>query len=176
MRRWVLGEFTSSEALLACVRALRERGFRRLDLYSPFPLEEAPEALGLPPSRIGWVALAAGLGGALFAYVAQGFTNAVDWPLIVGSRPMHAAPAFIPITFELGVLSASGAIFFGLLALFGFPRVAHPVFELEAFKSATSDGFWVSVTFDGADPEVERALEALRTLGARQVSVLEEPA
>lgn len=174
MRRWVLGEFGTDRALLAGVRALREQGFRRMDCYSPFPLEEAPEALGLPPTRVGWLALAAGLGGGAFAYLAQWFTNAVDWPIVIGSRPLHSAPSNVPITFELAVLGASVTIFIALMALFGFPRVAHPVFELEAFKSASIDGFWVSVTLD--DEDAGRAVEALRALGARQVSVVEEPA
>ena len=76
--------------------------------------------------------------------------RAFDWPLNVGNRPPHSAPAFIPVTFELGVLFASLAIFFGLLGgYFGFPRSHHPVFEVEAFRSATIDALWLSAEVDG---------------------------
>lgn len=173
MRRWVLAEFGSEAQLLEGVRSLRAQGFRRLDTYTPFPLPEVDEALGLRPSPVGWVALAAGLGGALFGFLVQAFTHAVDWPLIVGSRPFLSSAAFVPITFELGVLSAALAISGALMVLFGFPRVAHPILALEAFRSASVDRFWVSVTTE-ADEVARRAEEALRALGARQVSVLEE--
>lgn len=171
----MLAEFASEAPLLAAARHLRAEGFRRLDLHSPFPLPEAEEILELPPSRVGWWALVAGLAGTAGVYVVQWYVNAVDWPLIVGSRPFHSAPAFIPIAFELGVLTASGTIFVALMALFGFPRVEHPVFRLEAFRSATIDGFWLSVTSDGSPDEAARAHHLLSALSPRNLAVLEEP-
>ncbi|XXF78120.1 DUF3341 domain-containing protein [Myxococcaceae bacterium GXIMD 01537] len=175
MRRWVLGEWGSEEALREAARRLRAEGWRGLDGYSPFPVEGLDEALGLDaPSPLPVLTLAAGLGGAAFAFVTQAFTNAVDYPLIVGSRPLFSAPTNIPITFELGVLSAALTIFGSLLALFGFPRVAHPVFEVEAFRSASVDGFWLSVTVEGDEGEAKRAEEALRAAGAGLVQVVEE--
>ena len=175
MRYWVLGEYGSQEALKAAVRRLRGEGWRRMDAYTPFPVDGLEEALELKASTpVPLLALVAGLGGAGFAYLTQWFTNAVDYPLIVGGRPLNSPPTHIPITFELGVLSAALTIVGTLLVLFGFPRVAHPVFHLEAFKSATVDGFWVSVTVDGGREEASRAEEALRAAGARQVSVVEE--
>lgn len=140
-------------------------------------MEGLEEALGLKPSSpVPLLALAAGLGGAAFAYVTQWFTNAIDYPINVANRPLHSAPTHIPITFELGVLSASLAIFGGLMVLFGFPRVTHPVFHVESFRNASVDGFWVSVTVDGEREEARRAETALRTAGAKWVSVVEEAA
>lgn len=175
MRYWVLGEFSTEGTLKEAAKRLRGEGWTRLDAYTPFPVEGLEEALELQPrSPVPLLGLAAGLGGATFAYVTQWFTNAVDYPLIVGSRPLHSPPTHIPITFELGVLSASLMIFGALLVLFGFPRVAHPVFKLEAFKSASIDGFWLSITLDGEREETRRAEEALKAAGAAQVSVVEE--
>lgn len=173
MRWWVLGEFTSEDALLAAVTRLRADGFTGLDAHSPVPVEGLSEALHLPPSRLPLLALLGGLLGAALGYGIQWFTNAVDWPLNVGGRAPHSAPAFIPITFETGVLMASGVIFASLIALFGFPRLSHPVFELEAFKSASIDGFWVSLAT--RDPATrDRGMEALRSLGARELGVVED--
>lgn len=175
MRYWVLGEYGSEEALKDAAKRLCGEGWRRMDAYTPFPVEGLEEALELKPGTpVPMFALVAGLGGAGFAYVTQWFTNAVDYPLIVGSRPLNSPPTNIPITFELGVLAAALTIFGVLLVLFGFPRVAHPVFHLEAFKSATVDGFWMSLTVDGGREEARRAEDALRAAGARQVSVVEE--
>ncbi|RKG81799.1 DUF3341 domain-containing protein [Corallococcus exercitus] len=173
-RHWVLGEFTSSDALVAALKALRAKGFMQLDAHTPFPVEETFEALGLKRSWLPPLTLAAGLGGAAFAYVAQWFTNAVDYPLDVGGRPLHSVPTNLPITFELGVLSAALMVFGALMVLFGFPHVTHPVFDVESFRSASVDGFWASVAVDAEDaPAVEAAL---RELGARQVSVVDEGA
>lgn len=172
MKHWVLGEFHSPERLLEAAKALRERGFVRLDAYSPFPVEGLEEVLEMKSSRLPALGLVAGLSGAVGAYVIQWFTQAVDWKIDVGGRPFHSAPAFIPITFETGVLAAAGAVFFGMFVVCGLPRVTHPLFELESFRSATVDGFWVSVTVDEA-AHLESVSEALRSLGAQQVSQVE---
>jgi len=119
------------------------------------------------------VALAAGVTGAVSGYLLQWYTVGYLWPLNVGNRPPHSPPAFIPVTFELGVLFASLAIFIGLLGgYFGFPRVHHPVFEVEAFRSASIDGLWLSAEVDGADAEALAA--ELERLGARNVSIVPE--
>jgi hypothetical protein len=172
-RYWVLGEFPTEGELLEAVGILRSSGFKGLDAHSPVPIEGMSEALELPPSRIPQVALAAGLGGAALGYTLQWFTNAVDWPLNVGGRLTHSAPSFIPITFETGVLMCGGAIVASLIALFGFPRLSHPVFELEAFRTASIDGFWISLATEDADVR-ERGLTALRELGANQIGVVED--
>jgi len=95
----------------------------------------------------------------------------VDWPLNVGNRPPHSPPAFIPVTFELGVLFASLSIFFGLLfAYFKFPRVHHPVFEVEEFRSASIDRLWLSAAVGRT--EADGVAAELRRLGARSVSIV----
>jgi hypothetical protein len=168
----VLGEFPDEAALLAATRALRARGQDRLDIHSPYPLHGADEALGLRRSTVPVVALIAGITGAISGYVLQWWTVGVNWPLNVGNRPPHSPPAFIPVTFELGVLFSALSIFFGLLlAYFRFPRVHHPVFEVEAFRSATIDGLWLSAEVTPAD--AEGVAGELRGLGARNVSVVE---
>src|SRR4051812_1939293 len=107
-RRWFLGEFATPEGLLDAIRELRKRGPRgELDTYSPYPLHDAPEAIGLPRSKIPLFVLGGGLTGTIVAYLMQWWCNAVDYPINVGGRPPQSPPAFIPIVFELGVLLAS---------------------------------------------------------------------
>jgi hypothetical protein len=171
MKAYVLGEFEREHALLEAARSLRTRG--RLDIHSPYPLHGSDEALGLKRSTVPLVALVAGVTGALAGYGLQWYVNAFDWPINVGGRPPHSFPAFIPVTFELGVLFASLAIFVGLLAgYFGFPRTHHPVFEVEAFRSATIDALWLSAEVEAG--EAETFAQELRRLGARQVSIVPE--
>jgi hypothetical protein len=175
MTSWVLGEFADEAALLDAARALRAKGVGGLDLHSPYPLHGAEEALGLKRSTVPLVALVAGVTGAVSGYLLQWWTVGVDWPLNVGNRPPHSPPAFIPVTFELGVLFASLTIFFGLLfAYFRFPRVHHPVFEVEAFRSATIDGLWLSAAV--GREEADGVAADLRRMGARSVSIVPEEA
>jgi hypothetical protein len=169
----VLGAFPSTEGLLQAARYLRERGHRDLDTYSPYPLRGVDEALGLRPSRVPAFGLFGGIFGVCLAYGVQWWLNAVDYPIIVGDRPPHAPPSFIPITFELGVLLAALSIFFGLLFLMRLPQPYHPVFESESFATASTHELWLSV----AEPDraaADRAMEAMRQLGAEQLSLVEE--
>jgi hypothetical protein len=168
---YVLGEFSDDAALLEAARTLRAEGITSLDLHSPYPIHGAEEALGLRRSTVPLVTLIGGVTGAVSGYLLQWYTVGFDWPLNVGNRPPHSPPAFVPVTFELGVLFASLTIFFGLLfAYFRFPRVHHPVFEVEAFRSASIDGAWLSAAV--ADDRGETVAAALRRLGAAQVSVV----
>lgn len=172
MTRYVLGSFADEHRLLDAARTLRARGGATLDLHSPYPLHGAEEALGLRKSTVPRVALVAGITGAVTGYLLQWYTVAYDWPINVGNRPPHSAPGFIPVTFELGVLFAALTIFVGLLAAyFGFPRVHHPVFEVEAFRSATIDGLWLSAEVTG---DAETFAAELRKLGAVEVAIVPE--
>ena len=154
MRTFVLGEFTDSEQMITALRTLRESGETGLDAHSPYPLHGTSEALGLPKSRVPKFALGGGLLGVCTGYGMQWWMNAVDYPINVGGRPLHGPPGQIPITFEMGILFAAFAIFFGALGLFEFPRPYHPVFEDEEFRRASVGTFWV--TFPVAAHSVPR--------------------
>jgi Protein of unknown function (DUF3341) len=172
-RAWVMGSFPTPHAVVAAARELRRRGYADLDTYSPFPLEETTEALGLGPSRIPLFVTLGGFSGAASGYLLQWYCDAVSFPLSVGGRPLHSAPSFIPITFELTILFGAFGAFFGLFALLRLPRLHHPVFDAPGFVRATVDRYWISaVTTDAAKrAEIEGALSSL---GADEVTVVEE--
>jgi hypothetical protein len=144
----VLAEYETADAMLAALRALRAAGYTRLDIYTPYPIHGSDEALGLPRSKLPYIAFAAGMLGAAGAYLLQWWMNAVDYPLNVGGRPAHAAPAFIIITFEMGVLFAALAAFLSVFAFAKLPELWHPLFEVPGFERATIDRFWLSVDTD----------------------------
>ncbi len=168
----VLAEFRDETALCAAGRKLRELGHTRLDAHSPFPLHGADEALGLEKSLVPLIALVGGVGGAVTGYLMQTWMNGVDFAINVGNRLPHAPPANIPITFELGVLTSSLFIVVGLFALCGFPRTHHPVFEVEAFRTASVDGLWLSAEVEAG--QAAAVAEELTRLGGRQVSHVPE--
>jgi hypothetical protein len=169
----LLAELESPEALLAAARALRSLGYARLEAYSPYPVPGLEQALALPRSRIPWLALPLGALGGAVAYAGQYWLNGVLYPLNVGARPRHAAPALVPITFETTVLVAATATVIALFRACGLPRLWHPLFEIEGFERASIDRFFLIV--DAADPRFEpsRCAKALEGLGASRVVVLE---
>jgi hypothetical protein len=175
MKAWILGQFSTADAMLGAGRRLRELGYTDLDGYSPYPLHGMEEALGIPKSRIPLLVLGGGLTGAIGGYLMQWYLNAVVWPINVGGRPPHSPPSFIPITFELGILLGAFGAFFGLFLLLRLPRLHHPVFEAPEFRSASLDRYWLSVCPPIDAPLAERSqLEAqLKALGADLVSTVE---
>lgn len=169
MQSGLLAEFRTAEEMLEAARRLRSTGLVALDSFTPYPVHGLEEALGLRKSPVSKVVFAAGLTGALVAYFIQWFTNAVVYPLNVGGRPAHAAPAFVLITFETLVLFGGFSALFAVIGLSRLPRYWDPVFDVEGFESASIDRYWLGV--DEADPKFdERAItDVMSKCGALRV-------
>jgi len=170
----VVAEFDSPEALVAAASTMREKGFTRMDACTPFPVHGIDEALGLRRSPLGWFVLVGGLTGAALALLLQWWTGAVDYPLVIGGKPLFAFEPSIPITFELAVLLGAITAVGGMFALNGLPRFYHPLFEYEGFRNATNDRFLLAV--EAADPKfhLEETPELLKGLGAETTGVARE--
>jgi hypothetical protein len=151
MRTGLLAELRTPEEMVAAIVELRRRGYREIDAFSPYPVKGAEEALGLPRSRLDWIVFPIAMLGAALAYLLQWWCNAYDYPLNVGGRPPNSAPAFIPITFEMGVLSAAVSGCIAFLVLCRLPELYAPVFDVDGFRRAGIDRFWVGV--DDRDPQ-----------------------
>jgi hypothetical protein len=163
LRSGLLAEFDSPEALVRAYERLILAGFTRLSSFTPYPVRGL--VTKLPESKVPWIMLGAGLLGGGFGYLLQWWCNVRAYLINVGGRPLHSAPAFIPITFESAVLAAALAGFFVLLFFCGLPRLYHPVFTVDGFERASVDRFWLGV--DGDDPRYSDALaEDLAALGA----------
>lgn len=173
-QRVILGKYPSVDALYAAARALQAAGHSALDFYSPYPLPGSDEVLRLKKSPVPYVAGAAALVGVVSGVLMQWWMNDVDYAINVGNRNAVPSPTWMPVTFELGVLLAGVSIFFGLMALFRFPKPYDPLFEVEGFRSATIDALWLSVAVK-AD-EVPVVSEELRKLGAAEVELVPEEA
>jgi len=154
----LVAEFSDPAALLHAVERLREHGYRRLDTFTPFPVHGMDRAMGLPPSKLGFIVFATGSLGALTGFLLQWWTSAVDYPIAISNKPLFAWEPSIPIIFELTVLfSALGAVG-GMLALNGLPRPYNPLFFSDRLGRATDDGFFLHV--GAADGRFDRAATA----------------
>jgi len=140
-----LAEFATVDAMRGAVRALRAKGYTRLETYSPYPVPDVLALLDAPRSRLPLAVFVGGLAGAVVSYVVQWYADAWSYPLNVGGRPAHATTAFIPSTFEGTILAAALTAFVGLLVILRLPRPWKPVFEIDGFERATIDRFWVAV-------------------------------
>ncbi len=165
----VMAEFSTPEALVAAARELRARGYRELDAFTPYPVHGLEQALGLRRSPLNWLVLPFAAFGAGAGYLVQWLCNAVDYPLNVGGRPPNSAPAFIPVTFEMGVLAGSLAAIVILFGLCRLPELSNPLFAVDGFERASIDRFWLAI--GEADPALDpgAAARELELLGAARV-------
>ncbi len=166
----LMAEFEHLEDLIHACELARERGFSRLDAYSPFPVHEISDALGFRRSRVALITLIGGIIGCFSGFFMQYWMSAVSYPLNVGGRPLNSWPSFIPITFEMTVLFAALSAVLGMLALNGLPRPNHPVFNVERFAFATRDRFFLCIEADDPIFDLSHTRQFLEGLHSREVS------
>lgn len=163
--RGLLALYDNPDALIHAAANAREHGFEGMDAYTPYPVHGLSEALGLRKSWVPYVTLAMGLSGAALGLGFQIWTSAIDWPLIVGGKPMVSLPAFIPVTFECGVLLGGTMTLAALLVACGLPNFNAPVLD----RNLTNDRFALFIPEAGPEGSTERALRFLKSTGPVEV-------
>jgi hypothetical protein len=161
----LMAEFDAPEQIVAAAEKARDAGYRQMDAFTPFPMEELTDALGIHHSRLSLFVLCCGITGCLVGFFMQYYVAVIEYPLNIGGRPLNSWPQWIPITFEMTILfSAIGAVI-GMIFRNGLPRPVHPVFNVDRFELATRDKFFLLI--EATDPrfdqkETEKFLRALK--------------
>ena len=170
----LMAEFDSPTHVVEAARATYDAGYRRINAYSPYPIEELAEAIGFHRTRLPLIVLIGGVIGGLIGYGLQYYVAVIDYPLNVGGRPFHSWPSFLPITFEMTVLFAALSAVFGMLALNKLPQPYHPVFNAERFALASRDRFFLVI--EASDPKFDHDVAAsfLRSLNPKEVVDVEK--
>jgi len=150
----LMAEFENPNDLVAAARQAREAGYVKLDAYTPYPVEALAEALDIHDRRLPAVVLGGGILGGLFGYALCYWTSVMAYPLNIGGKPFHSAPAFIVPTFETTILFAAFAAVLGMLGLNGLPMPYHPVFNTPRFALASRDRFFLCI--EARDPKFDR--------------------
>src|SRR4029434_3208335 len=169
----VMAEFANPTDLVAAARRVYSLGYRRINGYSPYPIEELSEAIGFTHTSLPLIVLIGGILGALGGVFMHYWMEVIDYPINVGGKPFNSWPAFIPITFECTVLVAAFSAVLGMLALNKLPQPYHPVFNAPNFALATRDSFFLVI--EAKDPKFDHveATQFMKSLGAMGVNEVE---
>ncbi|MBN9070808.1 MAG: DUF3341 domain-containing protein [Rhizobiales bacterium] len=169
----LIAAFAEPDALVRAASAMREKGYRRMDAFSPFEIRELETILEIRRTRLPWLVLAGGAAGAVLVYALMLYSVEIDYPVNVGGRPLHSWPPFAVIAFEAAILGAALAGFVGMLWANGLPRYHHPVFNAETFSYARGGKFYLLV--ETADPSFRKGVTKgqLTRLGAETVEEME---
>lgn len=169
----VMGGFSEPEDLVAAGRKIRQMGYTKLDALSPFPVHGIDDAIGVPPSRLGWLVIFFSVLGAATALGLIYYVGAVNYPLVIGGKPVFDFSYSIPVTFELTILFTAFATFLGMWGINGLPKLYHPSFNYSQFHRASDDQFVLVI--EASDPKFDpkATTEHLRGVGASSVEVVE---
>ena len=148
-------------------------GYTKLDAMSPFPVHGIDDAIGIPYSKLGWIVICIGLCGTASALTLIWWCGVINYPLVIGGKPLFDFTFSIPITFELTVLFSAFAAVIGMLALNGLPRLYHPSFNYTAAHRASDDRFLLVIEANDPKFDALESAEHLRSVGADTVEVVE---
>jgi len=169
----LLAQFASPGDLIRACEQVRDAGYTRWDAHCPFPVHGIERAMGLRPTILPWFVLVFGLAGAAGGFCLQWWSHAQAYPLVISGKPLFSWPAYIPITFELGVLGGAAAAVMAIFGLSQLPTLYHPLFNAERFERVGDDGFFVSI--ESWDPKFDATAtgDLLRRAGAVHVELVD---
>ena len=168
-----LARFDSPKALFHACEKVRDAGYSKWDAHSPFPVHGLDDAMGLPASKLPWIVLVLGLSGAGGGMLMQWWVAVHGYSLVISGKPLFSWPAFVPVTFELGILFAAIGAVFGMLALNRLPMHYHPLFHSEQFERFSDDAFFISI--EAWDPKFDgtTTVDFLKQIGSTQVELVD---
>ena len=169
----LMAEFDDANSLTMATKRTYEAGYRKMDAYSPFPIEAVWEEMGVNDRPVSFFVLCGGLLGMVSGFGLCYWVSTMAYPLNVGGRPLNSWPSFIPVTFELTILLASFAAVLSMIALNGLPMPYHPVFNVPSFLRASQDKFFLAI--EATDPKFDRTktFDFLQSLGPREINEVE---
>jgi hypothetical protein len=169
----VMAEFANPTDLVAAARQTYQAGYRRINGYSPYPIEELSEAIGFTHTSLPLIVFIGGVVGGLGGFLMQYWIEVINYPINVGGKPFNSWPAFIPITFECTVLVAAFSAVLGMLMLNKLPQPYHPVFNAPDFALATRDRFFLVVEANDPKYDHDAVVSLMKSLDATNVSDVE---
>lgn len=170
----LLAEFDTTTEIVEAAEKVRDAGYTETDAFSPFPIHEMDEALGIKRSILPYLVFGGGIAGLLLGLGLQYYTHVIEYPIIVGGRPHFSLPAFVPPAYELTILLAGFTAVFGMLLLNGLPKPYHPVFNVPRFNLASREKFFLLIKADDPNFDYEETKEFMESLNPQEVFDVDE--
>jgi hypothetical protein len=170
----IIAEFDTPAEAMHAAEKVRDAGFRRWDVYTPYPVHGMDKAMGLKNSKVGWFAFLGGVTGYTSGMLLIWFTNAVDYPVLIGGKPMFSPFGAFPPSYELTILLGSFGSLFGMLFLNRLPRLHHPLLKHRRFALVTHDKFFVVI--EATDPKYSdvETRKLLEQAGSKRIEMVED--
>src|SRR5687768_8848512 len=165
----LIAEFDTPAAVLHAAEQVRDAGFRRWDVYTPYPVHGMDQAMGLKNSRVGWFSFLGGVTGYTSGMLMIWWMNAYDYPILIGGKPLFSPYGAFPPSYELTILLGAFGALFGMLILNRLPRLHHPLLKHRRFALATHDRFFLVI--EASDPKYSEreTRQMLETTGSKQI-------
>jgi len=170
----VLAEFANPGELVKAAEKLRDRGFQKWDTHTPFPVHGMDKAMGLGNSKLGILVIICSMIGSASAFILQWWSSSIIYPVVISGKPFNSYPAWVPITFEGGILGAAFAAVFGMLFFNRLPMHYHSLFKSKNFLRFSDDGFFISI--EAIDPQFDPTIttKLLEEIGGKNIELIEE--
>lgn len=171
----IIAEFDNPADAMHAAEKVRDGGFKFWDVYTPFPVHGMDQAMGMTNSKVGWFAFVGGVTGYTSGMLMIWFMNKVDYPIMIGGKPMFSPFAAFPPSYELTILLGAFGAIFGMLFLNRLPRLHHPLLKNRRFTGgATHDKFFVVI--ECADPKYSptETRKLLEGAGSKHIELVEE--
>lgn len=168
-----MASFETPEELVAAGKKIYGMGYRNLDAMSPFPVHGIDDAIGIPRSKLGWIVIIFAMTGLITAQALMYYVGVINYPLVIGGKPLFDFTFSIPVTFELTVLFSGISTTIGIFALNGLPQLYHPSMKYKEAHRATDDRFILVVEANDPKFHPEKTASDLLSLGAKEVEVVQ---
>jgi len=170
----ILAEFETTADVLHAAEKVRNAGFRRWDVFTPFPIHGMDKAMGMKNSPVGWFSFLGGVTGYTTGMVMIWWMNAFDYKILVGGKPMFSPYGAFPPSYELTILFGAFGALFGMLFLNRLPRLHHPLLKHKRFEQVTHDKFFIVIETDDPKYSETETRKLLETTGSKHIEMVEE--
>jgi hypothetical protein len=170
----IIAEFDTPADAMHAAEKVRDAGFRKWDVFTPFPVHGMDKAMGLKNSKVGWFSFLGGVTGYTTGMLMIWFMNQFDYPILIGGKPMFSPFSAFPPSYELTILLGAFGALGGMLILNRLPRLHHPLLKHKRFELVTHDKFFLVI--ETADPKYNEAetRRLLESTGSQRIELVEE--
>src|ERR1051325_9853452 len=170
----IIAEFSTAAGIMHAAEKVRDTGFTKWDVFTPFPVHGMDKAMGMKNSKVGWFSFIGGVTGYTTGMLMIWWTNAVDYPILIGGKPMFSPFGAFPPSYELTILFGSFGAILGMLFLNRLPRFHHPLFKTRRFALATHDRLFVVIETSDPKYSENETRKLLEAAGSTHIEMVEE--